>query len=127
MCAGYTDVQGFELEVLKGLEVALRERRVLYVLLEFWPKGMRKAARVDAAEVLRLLHSCGYVLFDTQTIHLRGSGDRPVPSAATFRKPNEARANAEWFRMQDQQRRARFGYWTDMVAVAGGVVDFDRF
>ena len=48
-CAAQIDVQGWELEVLRGLADALRERRVLYVLLEFWPKGMRRHAKADAA------------------------------------------------------------------------------
>ena len=127
-CAAQIDVQGWELEVLRGLADALRERRVLYVLLEFWPKGMRRHAKADAAQVLALLASYGYALFDMHTLRLGRDGDtEPLTADATFHKPNELGKNAAWFHMQDRLHRSGFGYWTDMLAVATGELDFAKF
>ena len=50
---------------------------MLYLLLEFWPKGMRKDAKVEAHEVLDLLNSHGYAIFDTRTVQI--GGDRREP------------------------------------------------
>ena len=101
---------------------------MLYVLLEFWPRGMRKAAKADASEVLDLLHSHGYALFDTHTLRLGSDGSAaPLSAAATFHKPNELRANAEWFHENDKLYKTSFGYWTDIVAVATGELDLNKF
>ena len=118
-------------QVLKGLLPLLRQRRVLYLLFEFWPRGIRRAAKTEAHEVLKLLHACGYVLFDTQTLRLGsdggGAGAQPLSAGATFRKPNGLQENVDWFHLNDKLYKANFGYWTDMVAVASGEVDFERF
>ena len=121
-----TQVQGFELEVLKGLIVTLRQQRVLYVLFEFWPAGMRRNAQVDAHLVLELLNSCGYTLFDTTTLRL-GSEGAPISARETFRRPSRLRENVDWFHVADRQHGARFGYWADFLAVASGPLDFDLF
>ena len=119
------------MEVLKGMRDLLSERRVLYLLFEFWPRGMRRFAKTEAHEVLSLLHSYGYVLFDTHTLRLGTDGGQagllPLPAGATFRKPNKLRENVDWFHTSDRLYKTDFGYWTDMVAVASGEVEFERF
>jgi hypothetical protein len=37
------DVQGWELEVLRGMEAVLRSTPGIGVYVEFWPEGMRRA------------------------------------------------------------------------------------
>jgi len=122
------DVQGFELEVLRGLVRALREQRVLYVLLEFWPRGMNKHG-LDAHEVLQLLHGHGYTLFDTRGLRLGSEGSlAPLSAASTFRRPVGLRANVDWYLDNDARHHADFGYWTDVLAVASGAeLNLDLF
>ena len=57
----------------------------------------------------------------------RGTGAAPLSAAATFHKPNELRANAEWFHENDKLYKTSFGYWTDIVAVATGELDLNKF
>ena len=122
------DVQGFELEVLRGLVGALREQRVLYVLLEFWPRGMHQHG-LDAHDVLQLLHGHGYTLFDSRALRLGGDASAvPLTAANTFQRPVGLRTNVDWYLNNDARYRANFGYWTDMLAVAsGGDINLDLF
>lgn len=114
------DVQGFELEVLRGLVGALREQRVLYVLFEFWPRGMRQHG-LDAHEVLQLLHQHGYTMFDSRGLRL-GADASPAPltASSTFQRPVGLRANVDWYLNHDARYNANFGYWTDILAMASG-------
>ena len=125
------DVQGFELDVLRGLMISLREKRVLYILLEFWPSGMRKNARVDAADVLSLLHSFGYALFDTRVLSTPIQGDggfgKMLPTAATFPRPVGFRQVVDWYNTTSVEHKSQFGYWTDVVAVASGALDLNMY
>ena len=122
------DVQGFELEVLRGLVRALREQRVLYVLFEFWPNGMRQHG-VDAYEVLTMLHDHGYTLFDSRGLRLGNEASiEPLSAASTFRRPVSLLANVDWYTKNDRHYNANFGYWTDVLAVASGPeLDLDFF
>ena len=66
--------------------------------------------------------------FDMHTLRLGRDGDtEPLTADATFHKPNELGKNAAWFHMQDRLHRSGFGYWTDMLAVATGELDFAKF
>lgn len=122
------DVQGFELEVLRGMVRALREQRVLYVLFEFWPRGIRQHG-LDAHDLLRLLNQHGYTLFDTAALRLGTEGsNKPLNAASTFRRPVGLRANTEWYFENDARYMANFGYWTDVLAVAcGAQINLDLF
>ena len=56
------DVQGFEGEVLAGLEETIRRSPKLQILMEFWPEGLRSAG-TDPAELLRRLEGWGLKLY----------------------------------------------------------------
>ena len=114
--------------MLRGLVGALREQRVLYVLLEFWPRGMHQHG-LDAHDVLQLLHGHGYTLFDSRALRLGGDASAvPLTAANTFQRPVGLRTNVDWYLNNDARYRANFGYWTDMLAVAsGGDINLDLF
>lgn len=45
------DVQGHEVLVLEGMRKALEQRRVLYVMLEFWPRAIKTTSQRTGEEV----------------------------------------------------------------------------
>jgi hypothetical protein len=57
------DVQGFEMNVLKGCRRVLMENRDISILLEFWPFGLRQAS-VDPSEVLEFTKALGFSAFE---------------------------------------------------------------
>ena len=56
------DVQGFEVEVLRGAERLLQANPDLLMHLEFWPHGLRLAGS-RPEELLDLLHQTGFSFF----------------------------------------------------------------
>jgi FkbM family methyltransferase len=56
------DVQGFELNVLRGATQLLLQNRSLVIVLEFWPYGLRKAGSAPE-ELLDFLHKAGFSVF----------------------------------------------------------------
>jgi FkbM family methyltransferase len=53
------DVQGREMEVLRGMEAMLREGRPPRIYFEYWPEGLRRSG-YDPLDVIRLLESHRY-------------------------------------------------------------------
>jgi FkbM family methyltransferase len=56
------DVQGFELNVLRGATQLLQQNYALVILLEFWPYGLRTAGSAPE-ELLDFLHKAGFSIF----------------------------------------------------------------
>ena len=59
------DVQGWELEVFKGMRGQLAGSRPLRIYFEFWPAGLRPAG-CDPAELLAFLGQHGFRLYRTE-------------------------------------------------------------
>lgn len=108
------DVQGYEWNVLKGMQKLLAHNRVQYVILEYWPRGILSATG-NPNKVLKLLNKFGYLLFDTQTLRL----NKPkISYANSFRKPLYIQNYHDWYINEDKKAKDSFGSWTDIIAVA---------
>jgi FkbM family methyltransferase len=59
------DVQGWELEVFRGMRGQLAGSRPLKICFEFWPAGLRSAG-TDPAELLAFLGEHGFHLYRTE-------------------------------------------------------------
>lgn len=57
------DVQGYEGQVIAGLETTLRRSKGLIAMLEFWPYGLTQAG-TDPVEYLELLRSWGFRIYE---------------------------------------------------------------
>lgn len=66
------DVQGWELEVLKGMERTLDENQNIQLFIELWPRGLKEAG-TEPIELLNWLHDRGFSLTraDTRSIERR--------------------------------------------------------
>jgi FkbM family methyltransferase len=53
------DVQGFELNVVKGMEQTLRQNHNIKISSEFWPDGMKRAGS-SGEEYLKFMESLGF-------------------------------------------------------------------
>jgi len=63
------DVQGWELEVFRGMRGLLAGSRPLRIYFEFWPAGLRPAGS-DPAELLAFLRQHGFRLYRTENHRL---------------------------------------------------------
>ena len=65
------DIQGSEMEALKGMTATLTNNKDIVLLMELWPYGLSKAGS-SAAELFDYISALGFRMYDT------GSG-KPVP------------------------------------------------
>jgi FkbM family methyltransferase len=79
------DVQGFEVEVLRGATGLLRANPALSVLLEFWPHGLR-LANSNPDELIGLMTTAGFSLFRPSKA---GSFEPFVYKTADWDRPNQ--------------------------------------
>ena len=95
------DAQGHEYHILRGARDYLASHPVYYLLLEYYPKGLR-AGGVDPLDLLRLLqHELGYQCFD-----LRCTGAKPHHRALTFE---------QFIRQYPSVTANPHGTWTDLL------------
>jgi FkbM family methyltransferase len=72
------DVQGWELEVLRGMSRTLEKNRPMTIYFELWPKGLR-AAKTSAVELLAFLQGHGFRLY-----HAESPTTSPIDDLAAF-------------------------------------------
>ena len=60
------DVQGFEGQVISGMEKILKESQNLRMLMEFWPKGLEDAGS-DSEQLLIKLESLGLRVYELKS------------------------------------------------------------
>lgn len=73
------DVQGYEMQVLRGMGATLAANEGIRVYFEYWPEGLGYAG-TSAIEPLRFLTDRGFRLFEESR-----SGPRPVEAEAVAR------------------------------------------
>jgi FkbM family methyltransferase len=64
------DVQGWELEVLKGMTGVCNNNPELRIYFEFWPFALRRAG-CDPMQILQHLRQNGFSLYDTADVGMR--------------------------------------------------------
>jgi FkbM family methyltransferase len=79
------DVQGFEMEVLRGAKRLIEQNSTLIILTEFWPHGLR-LANSDPTDLIDLLTASGFSLF---RIVKPGLLERFAYKAAAWRRPDQ--------------------------------------
>eukprot|EP00545_Synedropsis_sp_CCMP1620_P009613 CAMPEP_0119022420 /NCGR_PEP_ID=MMETSP1176-20130426/27979_1 /TAXON_ID=265551 /ORGANISM="Synedropsis recta cf, Strain CCMP1620" /LENGTH=382 /DNA_ID=CAMNT_0006977279 /DNA_START=429 /DNA_END=1577 /DNA_ORIENTATION=+ len=126
------DTQGFEPEILAGLEASLKLQKVKYILMEYWPKGMDTLASAKPDElcslsvkVLETLALAGYTVYQLSISFHPGEpmGDKQNQHFLREGRPfDDFYANCMWF--YDLEKKLPFayhhGYWSDIFAVAPG-------
>ena len=122
------DTQGHEAAVIDGLSETLRQHRVQFVLMEFWPAGMALMTGqpldscATALRVLAALDAAGF------TIYTMGASSHPKsPKEAkdylkqTEAWPEEPEAYCRYFHSVAEKFPShdyKMGYWADILAVA---------
>ena len=95
------DAQGHEYHILQGAREYIMARPVHYILLEYYPKGLR-AGGVDPLDLLRLLqYDLGYQCFD-----MRCDGSKSW---------GRARSLQQFVRAYPHMTSNEFGTWTDLL------------
>lgn len=56
------DIQGFEMEAIKGMEKTIRSNPGIKIVSEFWPHGLRKSG-YDALAFFQLIESYGFEMY----------------------------------------------------------------
>jgi FkbM family methyltransferase len=107
------DVEGHELNVLRGASGVL-SRWPAIIILEFNPAMMRWSAGADAGDLLELLHSLGYDLYDAAISEPGHKGFLQRYRGAHHR-PTGFRELVDWFNLST--RWDWWGAWTDIVAL----------
>ncbi len=57
------DIQGFELDALRGMSITLKENPDIILFIEFWPYGLQKAGS-SATELFDFITALGYNIFN---------------------------------------------------------------
>mmetsp|Transcript_4799 Transcript_4799/g.5472 ORF Transcript_4799/g.5472 Transcript_4799/m.5472 type:complete len:462 (-) Transcript_4799:315-1700(-) len=128
------DTQGFEPSVFSGLTESIRQRKMQYIMTEYWPKGMDLIGkRSDQCElsvgILNSLADAGYKLYalplvahptasyvNSELIHAMNDWTR--------RPLHDFKADCMYLRNLEilyPNENYYMGYWTDILAVAPGM------
>ena len=114
------DAQGHEYHILQGAKAFIATRPVYYILLEYYPKGLR-AGGVDPFDLLTLLqHELGYQCFDLRcsaAAKLKAASDlASTPTAPGRGGPHAAAWNfRDFVRAYPPVTSNEYGTWTDLL------------
>ena len=118
------DTQGFEPVVFSGLMESLKQHKIQFILMEYWPRGMDlHAGKQDAcvaADLLAKFIENGYTLY-ALTVLAHPKAPQSYKHVVNERPLDGLRENCEWY--FDLEKRFpsdeyKMGYWSDILAVA---------
>ncbi len=136
--AAKVDVQGFEPFVFRGMKNAIQERRIPYIMTEWWPRGIETGGnpnrKVDvddkcqlAMEMMYALHDAGYALFAAPLEAHPGITDPDGKNYIKFNKMDRRFDDLREDCLAIYALEEKFpnfkddfnlGYWTDIFAVS---------
>ena len=133
--AAKVDVQGFEPFVFRGMKKVIQERRIPYIMTEWWPRGIETGGNFEkkveekcelAMEAMYLLHDAGYALFATPLeAHPRltdPNGLEHIKLRKMNRRFDDLREDCLGIYDLEEKfpftEKKTYGYWTDIVAVS---------
>jgi FkbM family methyltransferase len=121
------DTQGFEPSVVDGLSDSLKDHKVKFLLMEFWPVGVdlimnQPLGTCVAAHILEQLMNYGYTVYALPAL---GYGKAPEGAKEFIRTEPLPLQNStifcQFFYRIDQVSPSddyKMGYWADVLAVA---------
>ncbi len=126
------DTQGYEPEVLTGMQKSIKEHKIDFLITEYWPKGIDLMQNVTAdkrcekpSQILQYLSDSGYILFALPII-----GHPKAPKKAkNYVKIDRGgrinyddfKAHCEFFYEVEEKNPSddyHMGYWSDILAVS---------
>ena len=129
--AAKIDVQGFEPQVFSGMKETIQNRKIHYIMTEFWPKGIDKMNNYtsnkceESLSFLTNLHNAGYILFAAPIeAHPRSDPEGRQQTAANKldRRFDDLKEDCLELHRLEQKYPSKFdwsmGYWTDIFAVS---------
>lgn len=118
------DTQGFEPQVLEGLQKSLEAHKVGFILMEYWPKGIDLMAGTEGqcigAKLLEQLRAYGYILYQMR-VASHPAGPKGAEDYLNQRPNHDLKANCQWYLDLERllpSESYKMGYWTDIVAVS---------
>lgn len=123
------DTQGFEPQVVAGMQESLAMQKVDYLLMEFWPRGMDKLSPAgsprceSAIQMLQNIAQAGYTLYQ---LKMEWHPKEPIQGADEGTKAmllerpfDNIRKNCNWFyEFEEKVPIESIGYWSDVLAVS---------
>ena len=133
--AAKIDVQGFEPFVFRGMKNTIKQRRIPYIMTEWWPKGIETGGDLTAKpvnkcelamEIMYELHNAGYVLFASPVEAHPGltdpEGQKYTRDDKMNRRFDDLREDCLAFYALEEKfpnnQKGYMGYWTDVIAVS---------
>ena len=137
------DVQGFEPYVFQGLSESIQQNRIMFILFEYWPKGMDfimdepfdgDGICKASVKILENLINAGYKLFAlNHEVHPHSFSHRQSkqPNATSYKKLfsvvdqrplDNLMKNCMWYYKLEReifpQEDYFIGFWSDFIAVS---------
>eukprot|EP00558_Chaetoceros_sp_UNC1202_P010064 CAMPEP_0197240838 /NCGR_PEP_ID=MMETSP1429-20130617/7042_1 /TAXON_ID=49237 /ORGANISM="Chaetoceros sp., Strain UNC1202" /LENGTH=247 /DNA_ID=CAMNT_0042700563 /DNA_START=1 /DNA_END=744 /DNA_ORIENTATION=+ len=121
------DVQGFEPHVFSGLTDAIREKKMDFILMEFWPKGMDLVNDAEekcilGANILQQLYDSGYKLFSMGTVsHPKSPKAAQLYGKTVIPRSDDPLAFCKFYYEIEEKNPSdeyHMGYWTDVFAMS---------
>ena len=126
------DTQGYEPEVMKGMKESIKEQKIDYLIVEYWPKGIDFIFNATEAErcekpagILQSLWESGYSLY---AMPILSHPDAPKEGKEYLKSDRGRMINYKnfmehckfFYEVEDKNPSEdyKMGYWSDILAVS---------